>query len=266
MQLQQSSREQTKWTEWLHARFFNCLPNATKEIPTYSSGQHRSVIDYFFADTHLQRRIQNGRNTFLPAAWTDHALLNIDLENPSAIYTGKGFWRMNPLLLESEEFCADLEMTLDQLEKRFSCDISNCTQDKWNTVKLVIRTLATQHSKSTASKARRQISNAQRHRQRILATHPMNSRMSDHTRSRLDRAEEENTNVMEERPNFCVFEVPQNGMKWENGMMVTSLKPSRKEPNSSLVHPTTNNIETSPEGLLSSATTFYKSLYTHRMP
>jgi hypothetical protein len=78
----------------------NCFPKST---PTFKRGNQRTVIEYMFAYHSLLPQITNTQQHFLPREWTDHELLQIDLQLPRG-GMGPGIWRFNPILLSNKGF------------------------------------------------------------------------------------------------------------------------------------------------------------------
>lgn len=141
----------------------------TTVVPTYTSGNTRTTIDYVFAHKTLQRRILSGKNWFLPNNWTDHCMLTMDMVLPKSIRFGPSTWRMNSPLLESDHFQKLLQETLDQLSLDLSSDTNMDKQTQWDTIKHVIQILATQSSKALCAKRHRKRFDAQSHREAIVS-------------------------------------------------------------------------------------------------
>ncbi|CAO3691974.1 unnamed protein product [Rhizopus stolonifer] len=78
--------------DWIKLHFNNCFPSG---LHTFSRGEHRTTIDYFFGHTTLNSRLTTAQQHYVPASWTDHNLLSVDLL-PAQMDIGSGSWRFNP--------------------------------------------------------------------------------------------------------------------------------------------------------------------------
>jgi hypothetical protein len=124
------------WYEWISNNFINCFPDGQ---PTFQRQDFRSTIDYVFSNVVGLPRVTACQQRYLPANWTDHQLMCVDLlSNREDV--GPGFWRFNPSLLHNESFL-DL---LDEVTSIYSSEWSQNTvlqspQKGWEAFKRALR-------------------------------------------------------------------------------------------------------------------------------
>ncbi|CAO0792481.1 unnamed protein product [Mucor circinelloides] len=82
------------WLGYLDQHFYNCmLHNNMHTISTY---QHAlSTIDYVFAGSSLRHFVKDAAVGFIPAPWSDHAILEVNFKLGNS-KLGPGLWRGNP--------------------------------------------------------------------------------------------------------------------------------------------------------------------------
>lgn len=169
------------WLDWLHLYFYNCFSEST---PTFLRGDSRSTIDYIFGHTCLSTRLINSQQQFLPFAWTDHALLSVDLI-PARVDIGPGSWRFNPLLLHDNDFCIMLDKTVTDL---FSFDNFQLldSNSKWESFKSALKYCAQSYSRSSPTRLRNTIAQLQHERLSSLSSGTPNLDVTSRLEKLLD--------------------------------------------------------------------------------
>jgi len=169
----------SEWGSWLHSHFSTHLSHL---IPTFKRGEStRSTIDYIYHSLSCSPLVTNPQHHFLPSNWTDHSILSIDFHLPRQDL-GPGCYRLNPNLLNKDLFC---QLLLVSVQQYFLSDYQNdtniCPQDKWESLKKVIRGTAKSFSKSYYSHLDNDIRLLQMKRSGLLdspsATRPTNSNL-----------------------------------------------------------------------------------------
>lgn len=159
------------WFIWLQKHFYNCFPAG---LPTYTrpNTDSRTTIDYIFGHTSLSTRLSNGLIHKVPASYTDHCLLTIDL-TPNRDDVGPGSWRFNPTLLQDKRFTNLLLQSVNLFFTQTG-GVSNSSvpgrneplfiQKLWETFKSMLKVCAQQYTKGSKSRKRNKIAILQKKR------------------------------------------------------------------------------------------------------
>ncbi|KAF7720453.1 hypothetical protein EC973_008561, partial [Apophysomyces ossiformis] len=141
------------------------VPTRTHTVPTFQRGSQRTTIDYIFITPMLRTKVNNFQQQFLPSAWTDHALLTVDIQ-VAKVDIGPGVWRFNPTLLSQPSFQKLLLTALDMffLKPDNQCPVTQ----QWDKLKDMIKWLTTDFAKRYHSGCRNQLRLLQQQRAALL--------------------------------------------------------------------------------------------------
>lgn len=162
------------WLDWMKLHFENCMPQG---FSTFTRGNSRTTIDYIFGHYSLMSRLTNAQQHHLPASWTDHNLLTIDLL-PARQSFGPGSWRFNPTLLRDEGYITLLDMSLDNFFQELSNSESIMPISmQWESLKRHIQHTAQHYSRGSTSKRKYHLTRLQQERQTLLSA-PQDPRLA----------------------------------------------------------------------------------------
>ncbi|CDH60003.1 hypothetical protein RO3G_01473 [Lichtheimia corymbifera JMRC:FSU:9682] len=153
------------WYEWVQMHFDNCMPQG---LPTFTRGDTRTTIDYIYGHSSLMTRITNANQHFLPASWTDHSLLTVDIL-PARQDFGRGSWRFNPTLLTDEGFVTLLDQTVDTFFVTMDSTAAGTPQEQWESFKRLLKCTAKHYSRGSTSRRQSKLTKLQAERQVLLS-------------------------------------------------------------------------------------------------
>ncbi|KAG0755660.1 hypothetical protein G6F62_008320 [Rhizopus arrhizus] len=178
--------------------------------------------------------------------------------------TGKGIWRAHPRLAASPEFCAKLKGTISDSIASLLSHWS--AQDKWDTIKSVTISVAKKFSRRQTS----HLKSVEKllHHKRASLTNSV-SRFADNAanlRPQLSVIESQLASIQQYHAETLAL---RSGIRWrEMGeisagyLKRTIAQRQSRQKISKLIHPTTDEICTSPTELQAAARAFYSDLYS----
>lgn len=123
------------WLGYLDQHFHNCLVlHDMAAVPTYQAAL--STIDFIFAGHTLRHLLTNATVGFIPASWSDHAILEVSFKLGQS-KLGPGLWRGNPCYANNPTFQKQLAERINTALDNMDVDMS--PQDQWERVKRVTK-------------------------------------------------------------------------------------------------------------------------------
>jgi hypothetical protein len=126
---------------WITTHASNCMtdgfstPLSTFHSPARGS---RTTLDYILASPSLQPLTSAPQHFFSP--FSDHDLIGTTFSPAPSTSIGKGVWRLNTSLLDSEDFRLGLDQALDRCAYQLhTCFRGLSSQEKWDKVKKKIK-------------------------------------------------------------------------------------------------------------------------------
>ena len=245
------------WVDWIMMHFDNCLPHG---LSTFKQRNTRTTIDYIFGHHSLRSRLTNAHVHYLPASWTDHHLLTVDLL-PARQDFGRGSWRFNPTLLYDEEFVKLLDHTLDlffeNIDDPNNAHHSFSPQDHWEKLKHLIQCTAKRHTRGATSKYKNRLSTLQRQCQTLLSSSIAGN--AEQVEQQIESLTKKDTHQAMLRSATRWHE---NGER-NNAYFYRVIKTRQQQQTiQSLKCPQSNSVLSSQQDIIHAARSFYQQLYT----
>jgi hypothetical protein len=162
------------WYDWLRLHFNNCFPDGPVTFP--SAG---TTIDYIFGHTSLVTRLVNSQVHYMPARWTDHCLLMVDLV-PAFAHIGPGCWRFNPTLLDDSEFLSLLDKSVSLFFESSGFGVDNSSscsrgepldvQCQWESFKSLLKCCAQTYTRGAKARFKNKIAALQQERMKVASS------------------------------------------------------------------------------------------------
>lgn len=253
---------QRQWIELLQTYFHNCVhPESPTVAPTFRRGRAMTTIDYMYASPRLHTTLTASGVEFLNNEWTDHALLTCSFTSTSDKH-GPGIWRANPALTKNYHFLDALHTALTELISSMSTDPPSM-QQQWDMIKRKVKLIAQRYGRRQSQWRKLQLDKLQQKRDNLIHQHKDNPAT---LHSRLPIVERQIGALQQEIADNLALRA---GKHWrEHGEIspgflkrtITSRLSSRHI--STLQHPVTTEISSSPSHMREAAQAFYQHLYS----
>ena len=111
-------------------------------------------LDFWLISDSLQETVKDC--DIIPAVFTDHSAINIELDFPNAQINGPGYWKLNTALLQDSEYRQMIKDGIKAWQEEFSL-FQHDKRKLWEAIKYRIRQHSITYSKAKARKARKEL-------------------------------------------------------------------------------------------------------------